>query len=296
MPTRVVLSVPLLCSLSLIPSLAQNPNAGPPFDVKEGLWDLTQTSYTVLLADWLDKLPPEVTPDQRAQMIEVQKDPRSHATVEKRTICLTREQLDQADIRHNPGCTAIRLDSTGASITRHDECQGITHEAKFERTDAETFKGTEIAFLPTDRIEEHMEVAAKWAGADCAGIKKGRAYAVGLAAGVDPDVMSFIPFFLPYSDDRNYGQFGPFRYFWKATGGGPMLVYHPGAPGAPEGLASTWLAGTDGEYLYVVLHHDPDTCRDPTALNFRLDHSGTMTRVGLLPADLHGGKGAPCGK
>jgi hypothetical protein len=75
MPRRVVLSVPLLCSLSLIPSLAQAPNAGPPFDVKEGLWDLTQTSYNILQADWLDKLPPEVTPEQRAQMIEAQKDP-----------------------------------------------------------------------------------------------------------------------------------------------------------------------------------------------------------------------------
>ena len=295
MPRRVVLSVPLLCSLSLIPSLAQDPNAGPPFDVKEGLWDLTQTRYNILQADWLEKLPPEVTPEQRAQMIEAQKDPRSHATVEKRTMCLTRERLDQADIRHNPGCIPIRVDSTGASITRHDDCQGLTHEAQFEHIDAETFKGTEITFLPSDRIEEHMEIAAKWAGADCAGIKKSRAYAAGLAAGVDPDILSFLPFRLPHSDD-GLGRFGPFKLFWKETGGVPALVYHAGVPGAPEGVAATWLAGTDGEYLYVVLHHDPDTCQDPTALNFRLDHSGTMTRIGLLPPNLHGGRGAPCGK
>jgi hypothetical protein len=245
--------------------------------------------------DWLDKLTPQPTPEQRAEFLAAQKDPRSRATVEKWAICLTREKLDQADItRRSSGCTPIRVDSTGASIMRHDDCQGLTHEAQFERIDAETFKGTEIAFLPSDRIEEHTEIAAKWAGDDCAGTKKSRAYAAGLTAGVDPDILSFLPFRLLFSDDPFPGSFGPFRYYWKPTGGVPSLVYHGRVPGA-EGAAATWLAGTDGEYLYVVLHHDPDTCRDPTALNFRLDHSGTMTRVGLLPPNLHGGRGAPCG-
>ncbi len=296
MPRRFVLSVSLLCSLSL-GSLAQAPTANPPFDVREGLWDLTQTSYNVMPDDWIDKLSSQLTPEQRAQAVAAKKDPRSLAQVEKWTVCLTRERLDQAEIsRHNSDCTTMQVASTGTSIMRHSECQGVTQEAQFERIDAETFKGTEVVSVPSDpSIDEHIEVAAKWAGADCEDIKKSRAYAAGLAAGIDPDVMSFIPFFLPHSDDRNFGRFGPFKYFWKVTGGVPGLVYHPGAPGAPEGLAATWFAGTDGEYLYVVLHHDPDTCRDPTALNFRLDHSGTMTRVGLLPPNLHGGRGAPCG-
>ncbi|HEY1896455.1 MAG TPA: DUF3617 family protein [Terracidiphilus sp.] len=301
MPRRALFSVLLLCSVSLIGSLAQVPAANPPLDVKEGLWDLTQTNYNVvdMPADWLDKLPPEVTPEQRAQMLAAQKDPRSQATVEKRAVCLTREKLDQADVtQHNSDCTAIRVDSTGTSITRHSQCQGITQEAQFERIDAETFKGTQITSIPGDSLEEHMEVAAKWAGADCEGIKKTRAYAAGLAAGADPDVLSFLPFKLPHSDDAGPGTFGHFRYYWGGRSGRvPAMVYHHGlVSGGPEGVFATWLAGTDGDYLYVVLHHDPDTCQDPTALNFRLDHSGTMTRVGLLPPNLHGGRGAPCEK
>jgi hypothetical protein len=300
MPRRFVLSVLLLCSPSLIGSLAQAPTANPPFDVKEGLWDLTQTTYNVMLDGWLDKLPREVTPEQRAQMLEAQKDPRSHATPEKRTICLTREKLDQAEItQHSTPCTAIRVASIGTSITRHSECQGVRQEAQFERIDAETFNGTEISSFSGDPTQEHVEVAAKWAGDDCEGIKKVRRYAAGLAAGIDPDVLSFLPPRLPNSDD-GVGRFGPFHYYWSPRGGGvPSLVYRaslPDAPpDAPKGVFATWFAGTDGEYLYVVLHHDPDTCRDPTALNFRLDHSGTMSRIGLLPPNLHGGRGAPCG-
>jgi hypothetical protein len=303
MPRRALLSVPLLCSLSLIGSLAQAPSANPPFDVKEGLWDFTLTNYNIaqMPADWLDKLPPEVTPEQRAQMLAWQKDPRSQATVEKWARCLTREKLDQADItQHSLPCTTIQFAPTGTSITRHTECQGVTQEAKFERIDPETFIGTQITSFPDDptSLEEHLEVEAKWAGADCAGIKKTRAYAAGLAAGADPDVMSFLPFRLPHSDDVGPGTFGHFRYYWGGRSGRvPAMVYHHGlVSGGPEGVFATWLAGTDGDYLYVVLYHDLDACRDPTALNFRLDHSGTMSRVGLLPPNLHGGRGAPCEK
>jgi hypothetical protein len=299
MPRRVVLSVPLLCSLSLIRTLAQAPNANPGFEVKEGLWDLTQTTYTIVPMpdDWLDKLIPQPTPEQRAEILAAQKDPRSHTAVEKRTICLTRERLDQADItRHSLPCTKIQFASTGTSITRHTECQGITEEAQFERSDAETFKGTQISFVTDDpaQFEGHMEIAAKWAGADCVGIKKSRAYAAGLAAGIDPDVLSFLPFKLLHSDDGPVimGKFGPFKYFWKPTGGVPSLVYHGGIPDAPEDARSTWFAGTDGDFLYTVLHQGQDPCGDAAA-SFRFDHSGAATRIDQIPDNLRGGKGAP---
>ncbi len=297
MPRRVVLSVLLLCSLSPIRSLAQDPPANQGFDVKEGLWDLTQTMYNIVPDDWLDKLTPQPTPEQRAEILAAQKDPRPHAAVEKRTICLTREKLNQADItQHSAPCTSIHFASAGTSIARHTECQGVIQEAKFERIDAETFKGTEITTVPGDpSIEEHMEVAAKWAGADCTGIKKARAYAAGLAAGIDPDVLSFLPFKLPHSDDFGPGTFGPFRYYWGGRLGRlPGMVYHSGFPDAPKGVFATWFAGTDGEYLYVVLYHDPDPCGGD-ALSFRLDHSGAMTPIGQIPPNLRGGRGAPCG-
>jgi hypothetical protein len=298
MTGRALCSVLLFCSLSPIRSLAQDPPAKQGFDVKEGLWDLTQTTYTIVPMpdDWIDKLTPQPTPEQRAEILAVQKDPRSHAAVEKRTICLTREKLDQADItRHSSDCTTIQVASTETSITRHSQCQGITQEAQFERIDAETFKGTQISFVTDDpaQFEDHMEVAAKWAGTDCVGIKKSRAYAAGLAAGIDPDVLSFLPFRLPLSDDGP-GRFGPFKYYWKPGGGVPMLVYHSGFPDAPKGVFATWFAGTDGEFLYVVLRQDPDACGG-TALSFRLDHSGAMTPIGQIPPNLRGGRGAPCG-
>jgi hypothetical protein len=295
MPRRALLSVPLLCSLSLIGSLAQAPNANRSFDVKEGLWDLTVTNYNVvdMPADQLDKLLAGVTPEQRAKMLAALKDPRSQSMVEERVVCLTREKLDQADlVWHNSGCTTIQLNSTATSVLRNSDCGG-NQEAHLERIDPETFKGTQITSMPGDTsIEEHMEFAAKWAGADCVGIKKSRGYAAGVAAGIDPDVLSFLPFHLPHSDDVGPRTFGPFSYFWKSTGGVPTLVYHHGGIPGVEGVWATWFAGTDGDFLYVVLHHGPDPCGD-TAVSFKLDHSGAMTPVEQLPANLHGGKGAP---
>jgi hypothetical protein len=155
MPRRLVLSVLLLYSPSLIGSLAQAPTANPPFEVKEGLWDLTQTTYNIMPDGWLDKISSQLTPEQRAQAEAAKKDPRSQAQVEKWAICLTRERLDQADItRFSAPCTAIQVASTGTSIARHAVCQGVAQEASLERTDAETFKGTEISSFLGDPTQQ----------------------------------------------------------------------------------------------------------------------------------------------
>lgn len=286
----------LLAVLSMPATSAQAPVTGQSFDVNEGLWDFTLTVHAI------SQLPPgtlnQFTPQQRAQVLASLKAAQAKGQVKKQSLCLSRAQLDNAAFLVNPGNCTHRLVVGGQTIVRHSVCGATTIEARMQRLDSENFKGYENSDLhDANAAQMNIDVAAKWAGAACGDINRQRVYEAGIAAGVDKDVLSFLPYMRPGADGMvNLRNFGPhFEYTYQPGANWPTIGYMGGIPGAPRGQApDIWFAGTDGVYLYVNIPDGGSPCA-PSSTNIRLDRSGNAARIDKIPLKLHGGRGAPCG-
>jgi len=128
-------------------------------------------------------------------------------------------------------------------------------------------------------------------------VEKQRVYQEGVAAGVDKDVMTFLPYFRPNGDGTvNLRGFGRnFVYTYQPGNNRPTVGYQGGIPGGPQGqVPDVWFGGTDGNYIYVTIPSGGSIC-GPGSLTVRLDHAGNATRIEKMPSNLRGGRGPNCG-
>ena len=159
--------------------LAAGQMAIQPLDIKTGLWELTKTSSATYPMP--KGLPPEVakmlTPAQRAQYQEALKksaEASAQGTQTKSTVCLRQSDLDVGNML-GPGQTV--QDCTDRSVTSTKQLFAVTCPAisgaqnletfRFERIDAEHFKG-EIHLAEGDNASKvGQTITARWIGASC---------------------------------------------------------------------------------------------------------------------------------
>ncbi|MGB6742243.1 MAG: DUF3617 family protein [Terracidiphilus sp.] len=291
-----MLAAGILAAISICAIAGQAPDAGTSFGVKEGLWDFTLTMHAI------SQLPPETlapyTPAQREQILASLKAAQAKGTVKTQSMCLTRAQLDNVSFMDNQTNCTHQTATEGGAVVRHSTCGTTTIDSRYERVSPESFKGYQNADMH-DANGQHLniDVAAKWAGADCGEINKERTYQAGVAVGVDKDVMTFLPYVRPNGDGTyNLHNFGPHFVYTYTTGDNwPTVGYEGGIPGAPKmQVPDVWFGGTDGNYIYVTIPDGGSIC-GPDIITLRLDHAGNATRIDKMPSKLHGGRGPNCG-
>jgi hypothetical protein len=291
-----MLAAGILAAISICAIAARAPGAGTSLGVKEGLWDFTLTMHAI------SQIPPDAlaqfTPQQRDQILASLKATQAKGTVKRREMCLTRAQLDNASFFDNQGDCTHGVSMEGGAIVRHSKCGETTIDSRYEAVNAESLKGYQNADMH-DASGQHLniDVVAKWAGADCLAIMKQRIYQEGVAAGVDKDVMSFLPYIRPNGDGTaNQRGFGShFVYGYEAGFNRPTVGFMGGIPGAPQmQVPDIWFGGTDGNFIYVTIPDGGSIC-GTSSVTLRLDHAGNATRIDKMPSKLHGGRGPNCG-
>lgn len=169
-------------------------------------------------------------------------------------------------------------------------------KGRFDRIDSGNFKGSIEFIARAERSTTIVStsIAAKRLRNSCytAEEVKQQIQARGIAVGANPTVLSFLPY-ITGGNEASFGRY--FDYSWDGPNPKiPALSYKGGIPGGPPGYnvhgPPIYFHGTDGTFLYVTIpvgiYHvlcDPDS-------RYKVDKSGTPTKISKVPPGLLGGK------
>jgi hypothetical protein len=271
---------------------AQTVAASQPFEVDEGVWEVTLSKkYAVEYQD--------LDPKTIAAMNEGL---AKNVTVQHATLCLTHEFFRQDSLFGTEimGACARSTSSSSQTLEIEVKCDGqLAQRFRFERIDSGTFKGSIEVIGRAERSTGTLStsITAKRLRNSCYSAEevKQQIQARGIAVGANPTVLSFLPYTIGGNDIR-FGRY--FDYSWDDPNPKiPALSYKGGIPGGPPGYDGvhsfpSYFHGTDGTFLYVTI-----TTRfplvgglcDPNS-RYKIDKSGTPTRISKIPPGLLGGK------
>jgi len=283
-----------------------------PLDVKTGFWELTLSSRVIsqVPAELLANL----SPDQRAKIIDQYKTAGAKETVQKSTFCLKTEDLETGNVLNINGASGPKeVTSSSQKLMVHITSEQVDQTSQFERVDPENFRGSiQMIGKAPSSVTLLRNVVAKWVRPNCVPDKEQaqqlqqqgqqQRLARGIAVGANRDVLSFLPY-IPQgagggSAEGRLGRF--FVYFWNGPNPRiPSIGYRGGIPGAPRSqIPDIYFHGTDGEFLYVTIPVSGGLCSSD-ALSYKIDKAGAPTRLANIPKGLQGGKdqisgGTPC--
>jgi len=156
-----------------------------PLNVKYGLWEATTTTKTTGLPPMMAEPPEGMSPEMKARMEESMKQMQQAMNGTKTTQhCWTKEKFDkeaslfeEKDDPAKRSCRRTVHTSTGEKTDFEEDCpseEGTMHmTAHFEKVDAEHAKGRMhmTQTVKGSTMEITSEMAWKWIGASCGGVK-----------------------------------------------------------------------------------------------------------------------------
>lgn len=155
----------LLGSLFVVSVTAQTSDGSQPLDIREGLWQFTETSHIVPNPGDIDPLLKGLPPDQRARALASLKAAYEKGTVQKRTVSLKRDNLIKGTVLTPDAACPKEITSSRLTLEVHFKCEQLDLVTKVERIDAENFTGSlqqTIKVTPPNIVKR--TVVAKWIG------------------------------------------------------------------------------------------------------------------------------------
>jgi hypothetical protein len=155
--------------------------AGPAFDVKPGLWEITNTIQMSGMPPIpnLDQMPPE----QRARVEAAMKNMAGNPITNTTKSCVTKAGIEdaiaQANSQHGNSCSPKLVSATASRVELDVSCSQAGSDMKstgkmvIERTDSEHFKGT--GSITTTGGHRSMDMkwssVGKFVSSDCGDVK-----------------------------------------------------------------------------------------------------------------------------
>lgn len=168
---------PVLVGIVLIASAAIAGDKMQKFNVKPGLWEVTNTVNTNGAMPFSDEMLSRLTPEQRARVearMKAQSGSRSHSTTYKS--CVTEQDLDRGKAfgdQHNNECTQTVVKSTATMAEVHVVCEAEGMKSngtvKMQALSPESVKGsTEMTATGSGRsMTSNSTLTARWVSASC---------------------------------------------------------------------------------------------------------------------------------
>ncbi len=160
-PIAILLSAGLL-ALDLA---AQTSAANQPLDLKEGIWQLTVTSYMAPNQGDIDKVLQNTPPEQRARTRASLNAAYAKGTVSKRTVSLKPDNPIRGTVLTPDGDCPKEMTSSISRLEVHFKCAQVDIVSKVQRIDSENFTGS-IHETVTDTPPRivNQTIVGKWTG------------------------------------------------------------------------------------------------------------------------------------
>ena len=155
----------LLLSGLFVAEVTAQTEGNQPLDIKEGLWQLTVTSYAVPNQGDIDQLLKITPPEQRARMLASLKAAHEKGTVAKRTVSLKRDNLVNGTVlMPDQGCTK-EITSSSLRLEAHFKCGPVDVVSEVKRIDSENFTAS-LRQTVTDNPPRigNQTIVGKWTG------------------------------------------------------------------------------------------------------------------------------------
>lgn len=211
----------LLLGLCLQISSAQTSVVQPAvqaMDLKLGRWEVTITTTGEQHVSVDPEKLAQLSPMECKMALDAQKSlnaARPKPVLQKRTLCITAQNLANGSfIIGNTGCP-LQATSSVQKLVTIAKCPQIEQTSEFERIDSEHFRGSLTQNTgPAENVTKlHQIIAGSWLRANCIPDAQ-EMQALGIAAGANKDVLSFLPY-LPPIGAGGEGRLGRyFVYFW----------------------------------------------------------------------------------
>lgn len=156
--------------------------AGPAFDVKPGLWEVSSTVQ-------MSGMPPipnldQLTPEQRARVESAMKNMSGKPTTSTTKSCVTKEGIEKAiaEASSNRGnsCKPKLVNMTSSKVELHIDCSEERGSMKsngdmvIERVDSEHFQGNggmKMSGAGGRTMDMKWSMSGKYVSADCGSVK-----------------------------------------------------------------------------------------------------------------------------